>query len=120
MEAGWVSSERPALNPSNPRRLQCGDAQHPEDVMRIHMGIMCERCRKVHFIATSSAIQFSRSCGGIYRLNCPAPCSESREFRKEHTHPYRAADDVFQRGSATEGEYEPLPSQRSPLNYLIA
>jgi hypothetical protein len=88
--------------------------------MRIHVGIMRELCRKVHFIATSSAIQFSRSCGGIYRLNCPAPRSESREFRKEHVHPYRAADDVFQRGSATEGEYEPLPCQRSPLNYLIA
>ena len=73
--------------------------------MPIHAGIMCERCRKIHFIATSSGIQLSRS-GGMYRLNCPPPCAEMKEFRKEGMRPYRVADEVFRRGYASEGEYE--------------
>jgi hypothetical protein len=76
--------------------------------MPIYMGIMCERCRKVHFIATSSGIQFSRPGGGIYRLSCPPPCAQTREFRKEGMLPYRVAEDVFRRGYALEGEYEPV------------
>jgi len=75
----------------------------------IHVGIMCERCRKIHFIATSSGIQLSRSGGaggGMYRLNCPPPCAEMKEFRKEGMRPYRVADEVFRRGYASEGEYE--------------
>jgi hypothetical protein len=51
--------------------------------MPIHMGIMCETCRKVHFIATSPGIQLSRTTEGIYRLTCKPPCPEVREFRKE-------------------------------------
>ena len=74
--------------------------------MPIHMGIMCERCRKVHFIATSSGITRSRATWGMYLLACRHPCSERREFRKEAMYPYRVAEDVFQRGYAKEGEYE--------------
>src|SRR6516164_669532 len=80
-----------------------------QNPMPIHAGIMCERCRKIHFIATSSGIQLSRSGGaggGMYRLNCPPPCAEMKEFRKEGMRPYRVADEVFRRGYASEGEYE--------------
>lgn len=77
--------------------------------MPIHMGIMCEGCRKVHFVGTSSAIQFSRSGTGAYRLNCPPPCATWREFRKDEVRPYRLADEVFRRGYAEEGEYEIVP-----------
>jgi hypothetical protein len=34
------------------------------------MGIMCERCRKVYFIATSRAIKPSEFATGMYRLTC--------------------------------------------------
>jgi hypothetical protein len=74
--------------------------------MPIHMGIMCEACRRVHFIATSPGIQLSRTTEGIYKLVCKPPCPEVREFRKEGMCPYRVPDDVFRRGYADEGEYE--------------
>lgn len=82
--------------------------------MPIHMGIICERCRKVAFIATSSGIQVSRSGGGMYRLNCPPPCAEMKEFRKEGMRPYRVADEVFRRGYASEGEYELVDERTTP------
>jgi hypothetical protein len=74
--------------------------------MPIHMGVMCEACGKVHFVATSRGIQLSRTAEGMYRLTCKPPCPETREFRKEGMHPYRVSDDVFKRGYAEEGEYE--------------
>jgi len=73
--------------------------------MPIHMGIICDKCRKVHFIGTSSGIQLSRTAG-MYLLTCRFPCPEKREFRKESMRPYRVADDVFRRGYAEESEYE--------------
>ena len=64
--------------------------------MRIHMGIFCERRRKVHLIATSSSIQFSRSGNGVYgstartraakaaarglTVSCTAPVQKSAFF----------------------------------------
>jgi hypothetical protein len=82
---------------------------------------MCERCRKIHFVATSSAIQFSRLGGGIYRLNCPPPCTETLEFQKAGMRPYRVADDVFRRGYAEEREYELVRSIERPApRYLAA
>jgi hypothetical protein len=74
--------------------------------MPIHMGIMCDACRTVHFIATSPGIQLSRTTEGIYRLTCKPPCPEVREFRKEGMRPYRVSEDAFGRGYAREGEYE--------------
>jgi hypothetical protein len=74
--------------------------------MPVHMGVMCEACGKVHFVATSRGIQLSRTVEGMYRLTCNPPCPETREFRKEGMHPYRVSDDVFKRGYAEEGEYE--------------
>lgn len=89
--------------------------------MPIHMAIMCERCRKVYFIATSPAIHFSRFGGGIYRLNCSPPCAETMEFQKAEMRPYRAADDVFRRGYAVEGECELMQStERRTRRYLTA
>jgi len=47
--------------------------------MPIHVGIICERCGKVHFIATSKRIEML---------------------------PYAVSDDVFSRGYAERNEYE--------------
>jgi hypothetical protein len=42
--------------------------------MPVHMGIMCERCRKVHFIATSPGIKLSDRVEGMYWVTCKRPC----------------------------------------------
>jgi hypothetical protein len=70
------------------------------------MGVMCEACGKVHFVATSRGIQLSRTTEGIYLLRCGPPCPAVMEFRKDGTRPYRVSADVFKRGYAKEGEYE--------------
>lgn len=78
--------------------------------INIHMGIMCERCSKVHFIGTSRVIQFSREGEGVYRFNCQPSCGRTQEFQKHDLLPYRVTDAVFQRGCADEGEYRMVSS----------
>jgi hypothetical protein len=76
--------------------------------MSIHMGIMCEKCRRVHFIGTSPGIK-PMPMPGMYALTCPF-CSETREFRKETVRPYRVSNEVFKIGYANDLEYQPIPS----------
>src|SRR5215467_13927916 len=68
--------------------------------MPVHIGIMCDVCRMVHFIATSSTIKPSPMNKEMYRLVCAPPCSEVREFRKDSMRPYRVTDTVFKTGHA--------------------
>ena len=75
--------------------------------MPIHVGIICERCRKVHFIATSKRIEVAER-DGSYRLACMFPCGAMRHFRKEQMLPYAASDDVFSRGYAERDAYAPV------------
>ncbi len=75
--------------------------------MPIHMGIMCEKCHKLHFIGTSSGIK-PMPTPGMYALCCRF-CSETREFRKETMRPYRVSDQVFKTGYANEDEYVAIP-----------
>ena len=74
--------------------------------MPVHIGIMCDVCRMVHFIATSSTIKPSPMNKEMYRLVCAPPCSEVREFRKDSMRPYRVTDTVFKTGHAEDDEYE--------------
>jgi hypothetical protein len=78
--------------------------------MPIHMGIMCETCRTVYFVATSRGIKPSQSVAGMYRLHCNPPCAEFREFRKDGMRAFRVVEDVFRSGCAKEGEYELVPA----------
>jgi len=82
--------------------------------MPIHMGIVCETCHKVHFIATSRVIKPCHSIAGMYRLRCILPCAASKEFRKETMRPYRVAEGVFRNGCANEGEYELIQLAKQP------
>jgi hypothetical protein len=75
-------------------------------VMAIHMGIMCDACGTVHFIATSPGLELSHSIEGMYRLACKPPCSRARHFRKDEMRPYRVSGDIFNTGYADVGEYE--------------
>ena len=61
----------------------------------VAMGIMCERCRKLYFIATSRAIRPRELAAGMYRFDCNPLCREFREFRKDGMRPYRVSEDVF-------------------------
>ena len=74
--------------------------------MSVHVGIMCDACGRVHFIATSAGIEFSRTIEGMYQLRCKRPCSFKTQFRKDEMRPYRVSDAVFERGYAEQSEYE--------------
>jgi len=76
--------------------------------MPVHVGIMCEKCHNVHFIATSPCISPSPTTEGMYVLTCH--CREEKDFRKEGMRPYRVSDGVFQTGFAEEIEYELVPA----------
>jgi len=75
--------------------------------MEVQMGIMCEKCRRIYFILTSSGIK-PTDAPEFYVLSCRF-CMEKREFRKDLIRPYRVPDQVFDSGSAAEGEYDPIP-----------
>lgn len=75
--------------------------------MPVHMGITCDRCRRLHFILTSPGIK-STPTPGMYLLSCRF-CMEKREFRKETMRAYRVQDQVFKTGFAEEGEYDSIP-----------
>jgi hypothetical protein len=74
--------------------------------MAIHVGIMCEACGKVYFVATSPGIELSRKDKGMYQFTCKRPCSAVKDFRRDGLRPYRASDDIFERGYADVGEYD--------------
>jgi hypothetical protein len=78
--------------------------------MPIHMGIMCDACRKVHFIVTSPGVRLSPTTKGMYLLSCRPPCPETREFRMGTMRPYCVSETVFKTGYAEEGEYELIPA----------
>lgn len=74
--------------------------------MAIHMGILCDACKTVHFVASSPGIELSHSIEGMYKLTCKRPCSGTKHFRKDEMRPYRVSDGVFNTGYAEVGEYE--------------
>ena len=90
--------------------------------MPIHMGIMCEECGRVYFIATSDRIYPSRTAKTIYHLACVLPCLERRDFRIDDMRPYRVDENVFKRGFALEGEYERIqtPEPEKPPDKLAS
>ena len=76
------------------------------------MGIICERCHKVHFIGPSPGIK-PMPTPGMYALVCRF-CSETREFRKDTMRPYRVSEDAFRSGYAKEGECELVEIPKLP------
>ena len=85
--------------------------------MPIRMGIMCEDCGTVYFIASASKnrIQFD-SRVDAYRLICASPCKRMRLFQKTEIRAYSVATDVFSSECAGRDEYEEVPlsgTQRS-------
>ncbi len=70
------------------------------------MGVMCEACRKVFFVATWHGISPSRRDAEAFEFACKPPCRAVQEFRKADLRPFRVSDEAFQKGYAEESEYE--------------
>ena len=54
--------------------------------MPIHMGIMCDACRKVHFIVTSRGIKLSERVEGMYLLTYRRVPKSGSSEKKACTH----------------------------------
>jgi hypothetical protein len=78
--------------------------------MPLRMGIMCENCGTVYFIASASRdrIQFD-SHVDAYRLNCASPCKKMRLFQRTEIRAYQVTTDAFRLGYARRDEYEEVP-----------
>lgn len=76
-------------------------------VMTVHMGIACQSCGRVYFIARTERIEFSSSPrSNPYQLNCMAPCEAVRFFEMRDMKPYSVSTFSYERGYADRGEYE--------------
>jgi hypothetical protein len=78
--------------------------------MPIRMGIMCENCGTVYFVASApkNRIQFDSQVDA-YRLICASPCKRMRLFQRSEIRAYQVTTDVFRLGYARRDEYEEVP-----------
>ena len=60
----------------------------------------------MHFITTSPFVRLSQAPDRMYQVVCKSPCPAVISFGKQDIRPFVAADEVFQRGYASAGEYE--------------
>lgn len=81
--------------------------------MPIHVGIACESCERVFFIARTDRIDFLCETNE-YQLVCPAPCGVVRRFDASRMAPYSVTTQCYGREYANPGEYQPF---RIPSGY---
>jgi hypothetical protein len=81
--------------------------------MPIRMGIMCENCGTVYFVASvsSNRIRFDSQIGA-YRLICASPCKKMRLFQRTEIRAYQVTTDAFRLGYARRDECEEVPFER--------
>lgn len=80
-------------------------------IMPVHVGIVCRKCAKVYFLATSpERIELDNSLTklGLYRLTCVSPCDTIRSFHQGDMRPYSVSMYSYERGFANWGEYQEL------------
>ncbi len=75
--------------------------------MPIHVGIACQSCERVYFIARTDQIEFLAETFE-YQLFCPPPCGVTRLFDKKRMAPYSVSTYCYNRGYANPGEYQLL------------
>jgi hypothetical protein len=78
--------------------------------MPICMGILCEKCERVHLISAPSRpahILFNRTRGD-FKLNCIPPCGAVSFFRKDTLTPYSVSAEALEKGYADIGECPPV------------
>ena len=78
--------------------------------MPVHVGIACNKCQKVYFMATDNdRIEPDHLAGlNMFRLTCPPPCRAVRFFHNGDMRPYSVSTYSFERGYANWGEYRDL------------
>jgi hypothetical protein len=79
--------------------------------MPIRMGIVCENCGTVYFVASSSRdrIRFDSQIGA-YRLVCASSCKKMSFFQRTEIRAYQVTTNVFRLGYARRDEYQEVPS----------
>lgn len=78
--------------------------------MPICMGILCERCRRVHFISCShksTRIAYDRK-HGYFKLHCGPPCSAVTFFYPEMLKPYSVEPESLAQGHAEMADCYPI------------
>lgn len=73
--------------------------------MPIHVGIACESCERIFFIAKTDRIEFL-SGTSEYQLTCLPPCGVVRRFDSHRLAPFSVRTQHYIRGYANKGEYE--------------
>jgi RNase P subunit RPR2 len=71
--------------------------------MPIHVGIACESCERVYFIARTDRIEFLTETGE-YQLICPPPCGMTRRFDNQRLAPFAVRTQYYSRGYANKGD----------------
>ncbi len=66
--------------------------------MPIHVGIACQSCERVYFIARTDQIEFLAETSE-YQLLCPAPCGVTRRFDKKRMAPYSVSTYCYNRAT---------------------
>src|SRR5450759_2064296 len=78
--------------------------------MPVCMGILCERCRRVHFISPSrksAHVHYDRMRGD-FKLACIPPCHAVTSFHRTMLRPYSASAEAIERGYADIAECRPM------------
>jgi hypothetical protein len=74
--------------------------------MAIHVGIRCSECGRVHFLLALKRLT-QTSTAAVYQITCISLCGAITYFRIEDTRAFAVPDDLYRRGYAEPGEYEP-------------
>jgi hypothetical protein len=83
--------------------------------MAIRYGIVCDRCRKLHFISGEgkpSRIRYDR-VRGEFKTICIPPCDNTIHFQRRMLMPYVISDEALQRGYADVDDCRPVAKSRS-------
>ena len=77
-------------------------------IMPVHVGIACQKCQKVYFLATDTNRIEPDAGLSMFRLTCAPPCRTVRLFHDGDMRPYSVSTYSFERGYANWGEYREL------------
>ena len=78
--------------------------------MAVRYGIICDRCKKLHFIAgesKSGRVRYDRD-RGEFKATCVLPCVNIISFQRRMLSPYIVPEEAVQRGYADLDECRPL------------
>jgi len=80
------------------------------DDMPVRYGIVCDRCRKLHFISDERKVHHIRydRKRGEFTARCIPPCPNTIYFQRRMLMPYVVPDEAVQRGYADVDDCRPV------------